>query len=188
MKLFRSLALPFFSLIILGTSCKKHSVPPVNQLSLLPPTTQNGAGTIGCLVNGTAFVPENASIIQGPNLQCNYIYTAGGYYFTILVSNKNNDVIKQLDIETDSVRLIQGQTILLENFAPPNANASYALISSNGNINRYETTANVLGRLTLTKLDTIKQIASGTFYFTGVNKAGDTIKVTDGRFDMSYTR
>jgi hypothetical protein len=33
-----------------------------------------------------------------------------------------------------------------------------------------------------------KGIASGTFWFTAVNDKGDTVKVTNGRFDVHYTR
>lgn len=44
------------------------------------------------------------------------------------------------------------------------------------------------GILTVKKLDTINQIISGTFWFTAVNSNGDTVKITDGRFDVYYTR
>ncbi|MDP3665037.1 MAG: hypothetical protein Q8R50_00025, partial [Sediminibacterium sp.] len=38
-------------------SCKKS----VNQLSLLPPITNTGANTFGCLVNGVAMLPKSGS-------------------------------------------------------------------------------------------------------------------------------
>lgn len=46
----------------------------------------------------------------------------------------------------------------------------------------------VKGELDLKKFDTVNQIASGTFWFTAVNDKGDTVKVTNGRFDVHYTR
>lgn len=42
------------------------------------------------------------------------------------------------------------------------------------------------GRINILRLDTINYIIAGTFYFDAVNKEGDTIKVTDGRFDLKY--
>ncbi|MDP9048259.1 MAG: DUF6252 family protein [Bacteroidota bacterium] len=186
MNILRSIALLVCSLIILSGSCKKNNVPPVNQLSLLPPPTQTGANTFGCLVNGQAFLPGGPS--SASPLQCNYIYTAGGYYFTILTTNKdNNGLIKQIQIETDSLTIVEGQTFTLKEVVGGNATAVYAL-AINNTLNTYLTTSTISGQLTITKLDQTHQIVSGTFYFNAVNTVGDIVKVTDGRFDMRYTR
>ncbi|MDB5033337.1 MAG: hypothetical protein JWQ98_578 [Chlorobi bacterium] len=40
--------------------------------------------------------------------------------------------------------------------------------------------------LTVTTLDTAKRIVSGTFSFNAGNPAGDTVRVTEGRFDFTY--
>lgn len=40
--------------------------------------------------------------------------------------------------------------------------------------------------LYLTELDTLNQIMKGTFYFTGKDKCGKSIKITDGKFDLIY--
>ena len=109
MKLIRTIALPVLSLIILSSSCKKHVIQPVDQLSLLPPATQTGANTFGCLINGEAFVPQNQSFLVGPRLQCNYIYTSGGYYFTVGGINKNgNGVESDIIVFTDSLAIHDG--------------------------------------------------------------------------------
>ena len=53
----------------------------------------------------------------------------------------------------------------------------------------YSTSANVSpGQLTITFLDNQKQIISGTFYFNVLDHNGDTVKITNGRFDMHYTQ
>ncbi|MGC8751867.1 hypothetical protein [Hydrotalea sp.] len=46
----------FIAFIILTgySSCRKKTVDPVDQL---PPETQNGANTFGCLVNAQVFKP-----------------------------------------------------------------------------------------------------------------------------------
>jgi hypothetical protein len=186
MKLIRSIALPVLSLIILSSSCKKHVIKPVDQLSLLPPATQTGARTFGCLVNGQAFVPKDRSIIEGPLLQCNYIFLNGGYYFLLALVNSNNGLVQGVRVATDSLAIAQGQSYKFAIYRKGNADAAYNLT---GTQNRsYVTNTTVSGYLTITKLDPIMQIVSGTFYFKGINAPGDTVNVTDGRFDMPYTR
>jgi hypothetical protein len=47
----------------------------------------------------------------------------------------------------------------------------------------------ITGQLTITHFDKQKQIVSGTFYFDAVETTkGDTVNVTDGRFDKNYTQ
>src|SRR5471030_2994923 len=104
MNLIRSIILPIFSLIILSSSCKKHVIQPADQLSLLPAATQTGANTFGCLVNGQVFVPKNRSFLVGPIMQCNYIYTSGGYYFEVSGGNNNSSWYPvAIFVQTDSL-------------------------------------------------------------------------------------
>lgn len=42
-----------------------------------------------------------------------------------------------------------------------------------------------MGSVTLTRIDTVAKIAAGTFQFTGVNRNGQTVSVTEGRFNVS---
>jgi hypothetical protein len=186
MKTLYHILLFILSLSLLASSCKKHIVKPVNQLSLLPPATQTGANTFGCLVNGQAFTP-NGNVFSGPEIQCNYIHTAGGYHLTVAADNKiNSNLIKGVLVGTDSLAITQGQTYSLKSFVAGNAMAWYKIFYQIGE-DDYETTNSVLGQLTITKFDPTKEIVSGTFYFNAVNVSGDTVKVTDGRFDMQYT-
>jgi len=190
MKTLYPILLFILSFALLSSSCKKHVIQPVNQLSLLPPATQTGANTFGCLVNGQAFVPKNRSILQGPDLQCNYIYTAGGYHLTVAGGNKSsNGNITDIIVGTDSLAIAEGETLHFNTFVSGNAQASYTLYSfDNTRGDQYATNNTVSGQLVITKLDPTKQIVSGTFYFNAVNNKGDSVKVTDGRFDMPYTR
>ena len=188
MKLIRTIALPVFSLIILSSSCKKHTVPPVSQLSLLPPATQTGANTFGCLVNGKAFIP-GGSLSLTPHTQCNYIYTAGGYYLTVSGNYKGSDgTITGIVFGTDSLAVDPGQLFLFNTNTPGNASAFYNLAYAHGGITSYVTNSKVSGQLIITKFDQSNQIISGNFYFNAVDFSGDTVKITDGRFDMLYTR
>jgi hypothetical protein len=189
MKVHLSIALSIFSLLIISSSCKKHVITPQEELSKLPPATQTGANTFGCLVNGVAFLPDGSNFSLGPIKQCNYIYTGGGYHFTVAADNKSvSSLIKGIVIGTDSLAIAEGQTLTFKTFAPGNADASYTLYTNTGDINKYITNNTVSGQLTITKLDSIKDFVSGTFYFTAVNDKGEKVQVTDGRFDMLFTR
>jgi len=185
MKISRIITLILLSGSLFFSSCKKHVVKPVDQLSLLPPATQTGAGTFGCLVNGQAFIPKDRSIIEGPLLQCNYILLNGGYYFQLVLVNSVNGLVTGMRVGTDSLAIAQGQNYHLITSGMGNADAAYNLT---GTENRsYVTSSSVSGILTITKLDPVNQIVSGTFYFKAINAPGDTVNVTNGRFDMPYT-
>ena len=162
-------------------SCKKQ---PVDQLSLLPPATQTGANTFGCLVNGKAFLPRSgSSLIVRKNFACTYSYTENGYVFNVgasrdLGGGSSDDV----GIATDSLKIGEGETLsLTKYFTPGQAFGAYDL-----NLSSYTTNANTTGQLTITHLDTVKHIVSGIFQFKAVSKGGDTVKVTNGRFDVHY--
>ncbi|TXT34444.1 MAG: hypothetical protein FD136_331 [Chitinophagaceae bacterium] len=52
MKSFLIIAVSF---VLLSSSCRKNK--PVNPIDQLPPETQTGANTFGCLVDGGVFKP-----------------------------------------------------------------------------------------------------------------------------------
>jgi hypothetical protein len=69
-----------FMLAITGcTSCKKE----VTDASGLPPATQTGAKTFGCLINGKPFIAGDAPSGQSPVL-ANYQFLYGGYHFRVV--------------------------------------------------------------------------------------------------------
>jgi hypothetical protein len=64
----------------------------------------------------------------------------------------------------------------------------YQLLKCSQSFEEYLTNDQVTGQLNLKKFGTLNQIASGIFWFTAVNGNGDSVKITDGRFDVHYTR
>lgn len=52
----------------------------------------------------------------------------------------------------------------------------------------YNTTPEVMGEMTITKLDFEDNIVSGTFWFDAVNNEGDMVEIREGRFDMRFTQ
>ena len=183
-KLILSLVTVF--LIFSITSCKKNkNIAPIDQLS---PETQTGKNTFGCLVDGKVFLPKGPSL--NPILQCAYQYLqtnySKGYFFQLGASQRGNKELELLSVSlgTDSLQISSGQSYKLKE-GKGNAGAQVSKYSGY-TMEFFLTTNSTEGELFITKLDEINQIVSGTFWFNAVNENGDTVKVTDGRFDMQY--
>jgi hypothetical protein len=176
----KTLSLFLLSFTLLASSCKKQ---PVDQLSLLPSATQTGANTFGCLVNGLAFTPGGKGLIDGPVLSCKYGLYANGYFFNLNASRKDHSGnFTAVSIQTDSLKISEGETVPLTRFLLPGYACGFYL----GSLSDHITNDCARGQLMITHLDTINRIVSGTFHFNAVSTSGDTLKITNGRFDMHY--
>jgi hypothetical protein len=174
------------SAILILAGCKKENV---NQLDLLPPETHTGAYTFGCLVNGNAFLPKGPS----NTIQCAYqfIYDMNdkGYFFQLSAAdNSNSSHIRSVGVFTDSLPITDGMVIDLTTYATPGKAYGQYYKDDIITYSTYQTTDVVKGQLIITYLDEIKQIVAGTFWFDAIDKNGDTVKVTEGRFDMLFTK
>ena len=65
--------------ITLLSACDKDE-PTCQGIDCLPPATQTGAGTFGCLVNGVPFVDNSG------RFNCFYQLVNGKYYFGLTAS------------------------------------------------------------------------------------------------------
>ena len=188
----QSLLIYFLALTILTASmCRKKPVDPIDQL---PPETQTGANTFGCLVNGEVFLPGGLQL-SGGSLNCVYQYiyngTTNGYVFGISGGKRGtNCAVESVGVRLDSMIVQQGVTYPLTIESHGYGNGQYFIINVPcGNLNTiYQTNNSVQGSITFLRFDLNNQIASGTFWFNAINPNGDTIKVTNGRFDVHYTR
>lgn len=179
-------------LVTIG-SCRKSK--PLSELDKLPPETQIGAKTIGCLVDGKAFKPGGAQL-SGGSYQCNFQYLGtgvnGGYYFVLAGRRRDGSGGgSSVGVLTDSLKISQGEKYPLKGWntkgvasggfsSYTNAYNSYQSYDTDGNLHT--------GELWIKKLDTINQIVSGIFWFDAVNATGQKVEIREGRFDMRYTR
>ena len=175
------LALLMLCLIAIHTtSCEKE------KSNGLPDETQEGNNTLGFLLNGkvwTSKVPY-CSTMASAN-KSNLLIGAG-----VGQSNKPyfGFEIKDAPIKTDTVYLLS--SIYTFDFG------EYAEKKANGDIFQYLTTDEYTGRVTLTKFDTIKQIVSGNFSLKAKRRITESsdcycdtiVTITDGRFDLKYTK
>ncbi len=169
--------LPLLALAtLLGLSqCKKHDPDPLEQL---PPATQTGANTFGCLVNGKPWTP------QGYNGSSNYsVYYDPSYRKgTLNISTyryANNDAnSKQLiTIYSDSLRSTGVYPLTRDKHQEAFFQDRASRCEFSGGAYYRQ------GALTITRLDLQAGIISGTFAFTLYQPGCDTIRITQGRFD-----
>ncbi len=170
------LLLAFFTL----SCCNKDDDKPKTELEKLPPATQTGANTFGCLLDGQAFIPSG-----GINpLDCVYQFVNGGYYFALQGNKRNqNNTLVGISVGTQNLQIYQNQTLRLSNNEMGNASGGYFYGASWN----YTSSVND-GELKITKLDTQNQILSGTLWFDVKDQNGVIHEIREGRFDMQYTQ
>ena len=166
-----------FLTILSGSNCKKSSTTE----DQLPPETTTGAMTFGCKVDGKVFVPKDGK--GKPGLYVQYVYLGngpgGGWFLNIPATDWTQDSPNGVNIETDSLLVVQGQTYPFKN-----AKGFPRTFYDNGKL--YPKLDSDSGELKITKFDPTTHILSGIFFFVGTNSSGTKINVTDGRFDIKY--
>jgi len=177
------LPLVLLSLLFISAKCRKDK-DPIDQL---PPETQTGANTFGCLVDGKVFLPKG-SPLAGPVKKAQYQLVNGRQGFGVSGSYSDGNVSKLVGIIGDSIKVLIG-TFNLTSLSPGKFRGGYSYMDLT--IIRpiqYETNEINRGELTITKFDTINQIVSGRFWFDAKNDNGQIVQVREGRFDMPYVR
>jgi hypothetical protein len=171
----KKLAFLIFSILLFG--CDKEDKPS-NPIDQLPPATQTGAGTFGCLVNGVPFV-DNSGFFN-----CFYQLVDGEYYFGIKArSNVLN--LRQINIGSLKKTIIINENISLNNYID---NEFYAEISYNNQSQGAWTTSAPDGILRFQRFDLAENTVSATFSFTIVDEFGYKYEITEGRFDAHFTQ
>lgn len=188
----RSLAFITAAALVLS-ACKKEEV--VDPTTTLPEATQTGQNTAGAKVNGTVWRSVQDAMWAGPAISAHYLKNVTGYslslYFERFAVGGNPPYNEtNITLYVPNVRTLG--TVVLDQTADPRlttANPAYATFSYQ------KTTPSQLlitgpaypGTLTVTRLDTVARIISGTYEFQAKEKGGPaTISVTDGRFDVKY--
>jgi hypothetical protein len=159
------------------SSCKKETPNPDS----LPPTTQTGANTLGFLLNGQPWKPQGFTG-GSSNLSLDIDFGFNNGIFNIASYKLSDNSTFTIGI-SDSLNFLAIPSTL---FIGKNSllGISFTKDTCEYFTKRSGTTGS--GSLTITKLDKTARIISGTFYATLAKQGCDTIKITDGRFDMKY--
>ena len=145
----------------------------------LPAATQKGANTLGFKVDGKNWVPYYVGVsLQGDTeIKVGYNQLIHGFSISALRRTKNIDQAFDLNIES----LVDTG----EYFDEDHASNLYFADYNEENV-LFQGDLNSSGSIVITRLDTINQIISGTFFFTVENAVGERLQITDGRFDFKY--
>ena len=157
--------------------CKKSN--PVS--NGLPAATQDGKNTLGFLLNGRPWKPQG---VRGTgNLSIDFDPSFNQGIFNIVAYNFNTPLSEQFIIGVkDSLNFINAPITLSLN------RSSLYSISYNKPCDYFNQLNDVTssGSMTITKLDRINHIISGTFTASMIKIGCTEIKITDGRFDLKY--
>ncbi|MGC1472342.1 MAG: hypothetical protein WA775_07095 [Psychroserpens sp.] len=148
-------------------------------IDCLPPATQTGEGTFGCLVNGKPFVDNSGSF------NCFYQLVDGEYYFGI--RGRQDSVIDQIGIGSEKKNIETNINLFLKSQQDGNF---YGRVSFNcSNCMGATTTEESLGLIKFTLLDFENNIVSAIFEFTVTDpNNGKVYEITEGRFDAQFTQ
>lgn len=187
-KNYKTLILVLLSAAFLAASCKKDKVQDTRtELEKLPPITQTGANTFGCLVDGKAWLP-NGSKPQtgGPNIQV-YVdptFQGGAFYVTGHQYQGPYQTIAFGSSRCTSAVFFTSDSMY---------NSFDYKKTVNGGISiEFRTPENGFyrkGFFSVLRYDLNNGIFSGTFevkLYKMDGSFGDTLRITNGRFDIKF--
>lgn len=174
------------SALLLFSSCEKEK----SELDKLPPATQHGANTFGCLIDGEAFIPKDGKpelTFPVPQEKRGLVVNEYSSYFEVLAFDR---------IDKNGMFFILKRPLIKQRVLPISTNnggwnTSYIKDTSNisySNIAiKYYNTYSNCGEIYVSKYDTVDGVYSGWFEFSAVDEETrqDTIQITNGRFDLS---
>ncbi|HEX8428398.1 hypothetical protein [Hymenobacter sp.] len=170
-----------FLLLTQCSKCKDNDPTPEAQL---PPATQTGAGTFGCLLNGEPWTPkgndgrENFRITYDPGYAGGSLSIRAYRY----PAPSNTGPHQYINLGGDRISQTGSYPLVLVG----DRKVFYTDTGKTFPCDYYGEVPDVSyrrGTLTITRLDLQAGVISGTFSFTLYKPGCDSIKVTQGRFD-----
>jgi len=166
--------------ILAFASCKKekHGPPPDNPYGL-PNATSEGKNIFACRVNGQNWISKTSIYNLGGGGSNDTLYAHGSNPSTTTYYELYDIAIAGFSY-TNNIYLLNDTSIRFAQFSTNNQCFLPQIGLGIGKGKNYE------GQLTITKLDTTTKILSGIFWFNISTDNCDTMKITDGRFDIKY--
>jgi hypothetical protein len=156
-----------------------------NPSNLLPPATQEGKNTFGCNINAEPWVAGIDPGMWAPNLEkieAGYDepnLEFGDQFLFYMIANMANDTSQEWTKFSFMPLYTAGECQTPGLFATLRAEWRKGI--------EYDLDTLFPYQFKITKLDTLQNICAGEFYFTAISQAeADTLRITDGRFDVIY--
>jgi hypothetical protein len=157
-------------ILALASSCKNEN------FNVMPPETQSGKNTLGCTIDGDLFVGGCCAPWMRPALSAGY-YTVSDRLGIDVWGKMNGEPAGVIGISIIHPVQNSMQTIEKIRYTPRPVILCQEYLTSTG------------AEVFITKFDTINNIVSGRFQFTGYCNTGDstnTKQITQGRFDLKF--
>lgn len=157
------------ALLTLNLHCEKEET--ANPNDQLPPYTQIGANTMGCLVNGKVFIPK---------------FDTKSYF-----GCHDNDLTLYIDRDGERVYIAIMDHSVIDTgeydltYTVLKQHIYYRIETGFGGID-YRTNSMHTGKLHIRYWDKQKHIMAGTFVFDAIGVDSSLVHITQGRFDMVY--
>ena len=188
--------------------CMSEAVGPLDKM---PDATQTGAGTAGCRVDGQLWVARRDGIQFGgptiPAASASWRKVGNGTHPLSLLFGKNTDEDRDNPQNQTRVQLYVPDILRPGTFVFDQTATPYFGLNPTGHAGftfgrpspdqDFFTGPQHLGRIVVTRLDTVSRVVSGTFEFTAGEfsagltggtpmPGGKTVRITEGRFDCRF--
>lgn len=162
----------------------------------LPPITSEGKNTFGCRINGEVYVADGSGTDQ-PNKGIYAVLESKGDSLGHVLPIDSCSLIISTKKSTNTIFLFVNPYLKIGSHALNLNTYEYPIVVHPFNYSKvvysgktYQTSSVDTGYVYISKWDQKKFIISGKFEFKArnINNRKDTINVTDGRFDLDYSK
>lgn len=152
----------------------------------MPPETQTGANTFGAKINGEFWAPQGFGPFPANDiLEARLMPDKDLYINARNFASSPNESEFQIFLKNVSTMGIYPLNTTVT-FPSSAANHVYFVKRNITPKNEWLTSASHTGAVTITRIDTMALIVSGTFQFSAlnINNSPEPITITEGRFDI----
>ena len=191
----KTILLLLVSALFLQGSCKKETDRcPTYEL---PPATQTGANTIGCLVDGVVLIPKRTEWTWNQPTILSFKYNEETGELAFRIKFAASEKAHSCGYPETSLHFVAVDIFSDGNIEPNMFGAEIDIYQElYGSLKVYRFHSGLEGLTAgfeITKLDTTLNIISGTFYFdtyrgTQDYDPDDKLYITEGRFDFTYNQ
>jgi hypothetical protein len=167
----------YAALLLLSQCSKCKDNDPSPEEPKLPAETQSGVGALGGRFDNVGFAAKSSTKISA-------VWACAGNCLSIAADVEPNRDVSGIRFSLNGA-INQGATFTAINAQPTGQVGDYSSFVVTHSCD-YEATRLVRGQITLTRFDEVARIASGRFACTLYKPGCDTLRVTDGRFDVRF--